>query len=137
MILNRINNEVVEHKKDEAKEKHQQDLVKEMMIIADSIKDHLIPQVSSKKTQKQMYDALSRMYEGRNTNKKMNLRAQLKGTKMSKGESIQYYFTRVSEFIEKLSDIGDTLYEDEIVMTNLNGLSRPWDSFIQTLCARK
>ena len=92
---------------------------------------------SSKKTPKKMYDALSRMYDGRNINRKMNLRAQLKGTKMSKEESIQYYFTRVSEFIEKLSDIGDTLDEDELVMTVLNCITRPWDSFIQILCARK
>ena len=84
-----------------------------------------------------MYDALPRMYEGRNINRKMNLRAQLKGTKMSKGESIQDYFTRISQFKEKLSAIGDTLDEDELVMTALNGLTRPWDSFIQTLCARK
>ena len=89
-----INDEVAETKEDEAKEKHEQDLIKEMRIIVDSIKDHLIPQVSSKKTPKKMYDSLSRMYEGRNI--KMNLRAQLKGTKMSKGESIQDYFTRVS-----------------------------------------
>ena len=39
-----------------------------MRIIADSIKDHLIPQVSSKETPKQMYDSLSIMYEGRNIN---------------------------------------------------------------------
>ena len=84
-----------------------------------------------------MYDALSRMYEGKNINRKMNLRAQLKGTKMSKGESIQYYFTRVSQFREKLSDIGDTLDDDELVMNALNGLTRPWNPFIQTLCARK
>ena len=45
-----------------------------------------------------MYDALSRMYEERNINKKMNMRAQLKGTNMSKGGSIQDYFTRVSQF---------------------------------------
>ena len=70
----------------ESKESHEQDLVKAMRIITDSIKDHLIPQVSSKKTPKQMYGALSRMYEGRNMNKNMNLRAQLKGTKMRKGE---------------------------------------------------
>ena len=50
----------------------------------------------SKKTPKQMYDALSKMYEVRNINKKMNLRAQMKGTNISKGESIQDYFTRVS-----------------------------------------
>ena len=101
-----------------------------MKIIVDSIKDHLIPQVSSKKTPKQMYDALSRMYEGRNINIKMDLRFQLKGTNMRKGESIQYLFTRVSQFREQLSAIGDTLDEDELIMTTLNGLTRPWDSFI-------
>ena len=69
-----------------------------MRIIVESIKDHLIPQVSSKKTSKQMYDALSKMYEERNINRKMNLRTQLKGTKMSKGKLIQDYFTRVSQF---------------------------------------
>ena len=67
-----------------------------MRLIADFIKDHLIPKVSSKKTPKQMYDALSRMYEGRNINRKMKLRSQLKGTKMSKGESIQDYFISVT-----------------------------------------
>ena len=76
-----------------------------MRIIVDSIKDHLIRQVSSKKTPKKMYDALSGMYEGRNINRKMNVRAQLKGTKMRKEESIQDYFTRVSQFREKLSAI--------------------------------
>ena len=61
----------------------------------------------------------------------------MKGIKMSKGESIQDYFTRVSQFREQLSFVGYTLYEDEIVMTAPNGLTRPWDSFIQTLCSRK
>ena len=40
----------------ESKEKHEQDLIKEMRIIIDSIKYHLIPQVSFKKTSKKMYD---------------------------------------------------------------------------------
>ena len=46
-----IKNEVAEPTKCEAKEKHEQGLIKEMRIIIDSIKDHLIPQVSSKKNQ--------------------------------------------------------------------------------------
>ena len=78
-----------------------------MGIIVDSIKDDLIPQVSSKKTPKEMYDTLSIMYEGRNINRKMNLRAQLKSIKMSHGESIQDYFTRVSQIKEQLEAIGD------------------------------
>ena len=78
--------------------------------------------MSSKKTPNQMHDALSSMYQGRNITRKMNLRVQLKGTKMSKGESIQYYFKRISQFKEKLSAIGYTLDEDELFMNALNGI---------------
>ena len=67
----------------------------------------------------------------------MNLRAQLKGTKMSKGESIQDYFKRVSQLKEQLDAIRDFLDEDKLAIPALNGLTRPWDSFIQTLCPRK
>ena len=84
----------------EAKEKYKKDMIRAQRIIVDSIKDHLIPQVSSKKTPKEMYDAISKMYEGRNIKRKMNLRAQLKSTKMNHGESIQDYFTRVSKIKE-------------------------------------
>ena len=61
-----IKDEIPEPEEGETKEKHKKDLIREQTIIANSIKDHLIPQVSSKKTPKEMYDALSRMYEGRN-----------------------------------------------------------------------
>jgi hypothetical protein len=71
-----------------AKEEHQNDTVRAKRIIAYSIKDHLIPQVSSKKTPKEMVDALTRLYEGKNINQKMNLRTQLNNTRMQKGETI-------------------------------------------------
>jgi hypothetical protein len=119
------------------KEKHQKDTVRAKRIIADSIKDHLIPQVASKKTPKEIFDALTRMYEGKNINWKMNLRTQLKSTRMQEGETVQEYFSRISQFKEQLEAIGDTLYEDELIMTALNGLTRSWDAFIQTICARK
>jgi hypothetical protein len=65
-----------------AKAKHQKDTVRAKRIIVDSIKDHLIPQVSSNKTPKKMCDALTRMYEGKNINRKMNLRTQLKNNNL-------------------------------------------------------
>jgi hypothetical protein len=77
------------------------------------------------------------MYEGKNINRKMNLRTQLKNTKMQKGETIQDYFSRVTQFKEQLEEIGDNLDEDDLIMTTLNGLTRPSDAFIQTICARK
>ena len=47
-----IKDEFAEPKEDEAKEKHIKDLIRAQRIIADSIKDHLISQVSSKKNPK-------------------------------------------------------------------------------------
>ena len=80
-----IKGEDTKTKEDEAKEKHKKDLIREMRIIVDSRKHHLIPQVSSKETPKEMYDSLSRMYKGRNLNININLRSQLKSTKMIQG----------------------------------------------------
>jgi hypothetical protein len=116
------------------KEKYQKDMFRAKRIIADSIKDHLIPRVSSKNTPKEMFDALTRMYEGSNINQKMNLRTQLKNEKMQKGEIVHDYFSRFYQFKEQLEAIGDNLDEDELIMTALNGLTRPWDAFIQTIC---
>ena len=82
------------------KEKHQKDSIRAQRIIADSIKDHMISYVSSKKNLKEMFDSLRKLYEGNNINLKMNLRSQLKNTKMQKGEMIQEYFSRISEIKE-------------------------------------
>ena len=57
-----------------------------------------------------MFDALTKLFEGKNINRKMDLRNQLKNVKIENAE---------------------------IVMTTLNGLPRTWDSFIQGICARK
>jgi hypothetical protein len=112
-------------------------MVRAKRIIVDSIKDHLIPEVSSKNTPKEMFDALTRMSEGKNINRKINLRTQVKNTKMQKGQIVHDYFSRVSQFKEQLEAIEDNLDEDELIITALNGVTRPWDAFIQTIYARK
>jgi hypothetical protein len=82
------------------KSKHQKDSTMAQRIITDSIKDYLISYVSSKKTLKEMFESLRKLYEGKNINRKMNLRSQLKNTKMQKGEMIQEYFPRILEIKE-------------------------------------
>ena len=66
-----IHEEVLVPEGDEAKALHKKKMVMEKRIIADSIKDHLIPQVSSLKTPKAMFDALTKLFEGKNINQKM------------------------------------------------------------------
>jgi hypothetical protein len=62
--LSRFIKEEVEEPEDVVeKAKHQKDSIRAKRIIANSIKDHLIPYVSSKKTTKEMFDSLRKLYE--------------------------------------------------------------------------
>ena len=58
-----INEEVPIPEEDEAMALHKKKLVMAKRIIADSIKDHLISQVSSLKTPKAMFDSLTKLFE--------------------------------------------------------------------------
>ena len=87
---------------DEVNALHKKKMVMEKRIITDSIKDQIIPQVSSLKTPKAMFDALTKLFEGKNINQKMTLRNQLKNVKIQNAETIQNYFTRVSQIKEQL-----------------------------------
>ena len=57
--------------------------------------------------------------------------------KIQNAETIQSYFTRVSQIKEQLEAVDEEVENAEIVMTTLNGLPRSWDAFIQGICARK
>ena len=60
----------------------------------------------------------------------MTLRNQLKNVKIQDLETIQSYFSRVSQIKEQLEAIEENVEEGEIMMTTLNGLPKSWDSFI-------
>ena len=77
-----ITREVLEIEGDEAKATHKKNLSKAKRIISYYIKDHCIPRVSSFKTLKEVYDALTKMFEGKNINWKMTSRNQLKNVKI-------------------------------------------------------
>jgi hypothetical protein len=104
------------------KAKHQKDSIRAQRIIADSIKDHLIPYVSSKKTLKEMFDALSKLYEGKNINRNMNLRTQWKNTKIQKGEMIQEYFSIISEIKLQFESLWEECTQEETRVANCEAL---------------
>jgi hypothetical protein len=58
-----IKENVPEPEENATKEKYNKDMIKAKIIIVDSIKDHLIPQVSFNNTPKYMFDTLTKMYE--------------------------------------------------------------------------
>ena len=84
-----ISKEVPKLEGDEAKAIHKNKLVKAKRIIAYFIKDHRIPHVSSLKTPKEVFDALTKLFEGKNINQKMTLRNQLKNVNIQNSDTIQ------------------------------------------------
>jgi hypothetical protein len=58
--------------------------VKARRIILDAVKDHLIPHISEKKSAREMFVALTNLFQSNNTNRKMVLREKLRDTKMTK-----------------------------------------------------
>ena len=77
-----------------------------------------------------MFDTLSGLFEGRNINRKMTLRNQLKSVRAQKLETMQSYFTRVAQSKDELESMDDMVEEEMIVMKTLNGLPRYWEEFI-------
>ena len=78
-----------------------------------------------------MFDSLTKLFEGKNINQNMTLRNQLKNVKIQNAETIQSYFTRVSQIREQLEAVEEEVEKVEMVITTLNGLPGSWDSFIQ------
>ena len=52
-------------------------------------------------------------------------------------QTIQSYFTRVSQIKEQLEAVKEEVMNVEVVIATLNGLPVSWDSFIQGMCARR
>jgi hypothetical protein len=130
-------NELLDHVKqvlpkpedEEAKAKFRKNEVKAKRILTDSIKDHVIPNVSELKSTKEMFDALTKLYESKNTNWKLTLRHQLRNVTMNKSETIANYLMRISQ-------IKDPIDDADLVTTTLNGFPSAWDPFVQGICSR-
>jgi hypothetical protein len=116
---------------------HNKKDVKARRIIVDGVKDHIIPHLSGKKTTKDMWEALVKLYQSDNQSRKMLLREKLRSTKMAKGESVVTYLTKFTQIRDELAVVGEAVDETELVRTALNGFTKQWEVFVQGVVARE
>jgi hypothetical protein len=69
---------------EEEKAKFKKNKVEDKRILTDSIKNHLIPNVSKLNTTKEMFDSLTKLYERKNTSQNLTLCHQLRNVTMNK-----------------------------------------------------
>jgi hypothetical protein len=111
--------------------------VKAQRIILDGVKDHLIPHLAEKMTAKEMWDALKNLFEAKNENRKMALKAKLHDTKMGKEESVSSYLTRVAQVKDELSAVEEVITNSELVRIALNGFTKEWEVFVKCVVGRE
>ena len=87
----------------------------------DSLRDHLVPQISKKMTTRKMFKTL-KLFEHSSSNVTLALRNKQSNMKMTKFKSIASYFMRITELRDKLRTSGDNIKENELVVTTLNGI---------------
>jgi gag-polypeptide of LTR copia-type len=116
---------------------HEVKEAKAQRIILDGVKDHLIPHLAEKKTAKEMWDALKNLFEAKNENWKMALKAKLHDTKMGKEESVSSYLTRVAQVKDELAVVGEVILDSELVRIALNGFTKDWEVFVKCVVGRE
>jgi hypothetical protein len=110
---------------------------KAQRIILDGVKDHPIPHLAEKKIAKEMWDALKNLFETKNENRKMALKAKLHDTKMDKEESVSSYLTRVAQVKDELAAVGEVILDSELVRIALNGFTKDWEVFVKCVVGRE
>ena len=74
-----------------------------------------------KVTTKEMWDTLTRLYQTDYQSHKMMLKDKQHNTKMSKGESMTSYLSKMTQVKNELAYIGETISKDDLVCIALNG----------------
>ena len=105
--------------------------------ILDAVKDHVIPHIGEKARAYEMWEALTKMYQSSNANRKMVLREKLKCIRMAKGDSATFYLTRIKQVRDELAAVGDQIPETKLVRTALFGVANSWATFVQAIVGRE
>ena len=109
-LLQCVNEKVLEPEVGEDKPRWRKNDAKARRILVDSVRDHLVPQISEKTTAMKMFKTLKKLFEHNNINVTLTLN-KLLNMKMTKSENIASYFMRITELRDKLKSSGENLEE--------------------------
>ena len=118
-LLHCVNEKVLEPEVEEGKSQWRKNDAQARRLLVDSVKDHLVPQISQKTTRK-MFKTLKNLFEHSSINVTLKLRNQLSNMKKTKSENIASYFMRITELRDKLKSSGDNIEEKVSCHDHLN-----------------
>jgi hypothetical protein len=116
---------------------HEQKDVKSRRIILDTVKNHLIPHLSEKKSTREMFEALTNRFQSSITNKKMVLREIFIKTKITRLDRVTNCLTKITQVRDQLRAVGEVVTDEEMVKLTLNGFTKTHAPFIKGIIAEE
>jgi predicted helicase len=77
------------------------------------------------------------LFEAKNENQKMALKAKLHDTKMGKEEIVSSYLTQVAQVKDELIAAGEVISDSDLVRIALNGFTKDWEVFVKWVVVRE
>jgi hypothetical protein len=94
-------------------EKFKDNDINAMSIIHESVKYHMIPDISHLDSSKKMYYALTNIFSVRNIGQVMNMKNELRDMKMKDDKRITSHFLRISQLKDQLQDIEEIISRNQ------------------------
>ena len=106
-------------------------------IIYDSVKETVMPNITTLKIGKECFNALANLYEKKAPSQKRVLKKKLQTLKMIKDEGVGPFFTKIAQVRYQLIAIGITVDDDDLVQTVVDGLPSSWETFMASVSGRE
>lgn len=111
------------------------EMAKAKRMVLDGVRDHIVPHITDKNMEKDMWDVAIKLYENPSENHKMILKEKLRTTKMQMGQSVRSYLTRIQTVRDELVTVSEKPEESELVQT-LNNFTEEWHTLVQVISRR-
>ena len=117
-------------------EEHNEAVTHVKRFIMDGVKYHVVPHIAEKNTTREMWKALTTLYQGKSVQRKMVLENQLRLFTMSKGEEIDPFLFKLQSIHDQLTAMGVKVVDDIMVRTALNAVTEDWETFVQIILGK-
>ena len=84
-----------------------------------------------------MWDSLKQLFEEKNENQKMDLKDELHNVKMTQGEGVTSYLTRMDQVKDELTTVGETISDSEMVRIALKGFIKRWEDCVKCIVGKE
>ena len=131
-VIDHVHEKISKPSKDQALSEYKERDLRAQKILKESIKDPLIPYIAELETSKEIYDELVELFSKSAIRKIISLRSDIYKLKVSNDEGISSCLSKASQIKGKLQDLGEMVFDNEMIFVILNALTDEEGNLVST-----